>query len=388
MLQGKTAWRKGAIKGDIKISGCLYNKISNKPYTKHQMKLFRFLMFCMASLFTSCNSWKVIHTGEFAGETYSVQQKEHKGFSTNHFEWRIKLGRYSPVYINAHTSDWGPPYSDDLFRERKLLYLEKESSPYSNIPLEYYNNHHRGTLLYVPCKENNDKNCIAYFDLFENKWPELKSLFGGMQPSGFPEIIGIVSGKSDEIEHRFYGLYEEKKIVLVIHNDGRIAIEEDKNAFAAGIASGYYPKVVMPGKKILLSKEPHGITRNDLLQLKNRQGETPDMYFNIEETTINQHHINLPPIYENALALYNDGKKAEALGWFRDVKEYATREHSYIIAMKALKYLAILYKENGDTASLKYQLNAAELIEQYHPEALDSVQRELEEIKAIAGGNL
>ncbi len=336
----------------------------------------------LISFLSSCNTWTDIHVGEYNGKQYKIQEKEYRGFSTNHFEWRMQRRGLPAIHINANTHDWGPPYSDDIFNGRRYMYLE--SIPYSNIPLEYYNRENRGTMLYIPCASDDDKSCDEWFDLISKEWAALKPVFAERHSAKFPEIIGLVTGKPADYEQLFYGTYMDQKLVLIVFNDGRIQFETANRSGIVG--TGVYPKLIMPGKRILIETGEGAITKAGLLQFADKNGNTPDRYFSIEETMENPHSENIQHQFNKAVASLEENNKHAAILLLEDVKEYATRQRDDIRLVKATRLLAELYIERGDTAIATAILRNALSLEKYTENLRDSTGADLQAIEQLLSG--
>lgn len=343
---------------------------------------FNFWMMGLLSFLSSCNAWTDIHTGAYNGKQYKIQEKEHKGFSTNHFEWRIQCSGLPAIHINADRYDWGPPYSNDIFNGHRYIYLE--SMPYSNIPLEYYNRENRGTMLYIPCASDDDNNCNEWFEFFTKEWASLKPVFAERRAARFPEIIGLVSGKPADYERLFYGTYTNQELVLIVFNDGRIQFETANRSGIVG--TGVYPKLIMPGKKILIETGKGVITKAELLQFRDKSNNTPDAYFSIEEVAAGPHQENIQQQFAKALAHLAKNNKDSAILLLGDVKEYATRKGDDIRLVKAIRLLADLYIERGDTDIARSVLRHALSLEKYSENLRDSAGADLQAIEQLLSG--
>ena len=342
-----------------------------------------FVFFIFLGLLSSCSGfWETVQEGEIDGKKYTIQSKETKGFSTNSFRWRIKIDGQKPLDINANNYDWGPVYDPEIFGNNRFVVLDKNQNQYTNIPLDFYNNQMRGATLYIPCKSDKDEYCNAYFDLFTKKWNELKPIFKEMKSAGFPEIKAIVSGQPEDFEKRFFGKFEGQKVVFSVKNDGRIQLSTD-GPNSVDIGGTYYRKLIMPGKKIYIEKGNSNFTKKSLLQFKDKKGFSPDHYFNIEETSINQDFINIEKMYEKALGYYQNNDKKAALDLFKNVYEYANNRQYPLYSVKSCRYLAELYKENGDRENFNFMIGEIESISTYNPSILDSIQSDLDVVKKL-----
>lgn len=242
-------------------------------------KLLSILTILSLSL-ASCASWKTYHTGTYNGKTFKYQSREIKGFSTNRIEWRIQYGNYKPIYLDAHTLDWGPPYATDIYAEKAFI-VKNDTLKYINDNIQPGNNYINSSMLYIPFKNPEDEAGNAYFELLDKNWDLFQSWFERSRQSRMPVILGIVQGSKASFTQEFNGTIRGKKMILRIENDGRVRyINDDK--WRQGEYSGLSISVQMPGKILYLKKDADALTMDELKSLKNNYGTDPTHYFDIK----------------------------------------------------------------------------------------------------------
>ncbi len=227
-----------------------------------------------------CASWRTYYTGSHKGKKFTFQSREIKGFSSNHFEWRIRYAGYKPVYLDPTNLDWGPPYSTDIYGEKAFL-IKNDTMQYENdkvLPTKPFT---FSSMLYIPFKNPEDKAGNAYFDLLNDSWPVFDSLFQEWQQSGMRIMLGMVQGSKASFTHEFKGTIRGEKVVLVIENDGRIIYRTDKK-WNHEHYSGLSRTVQMPGKILYLKPGDNALTLDELKLLKNKYGTDPTHYFDIQ----------------------------------------------------------------------------------------------------------
>lgn len=245
------------------------------------MKQLLFLLTILSLSLQSCASWRTIHTGTYKDKTYQYQSRSIKGFSTNRIEWRIKYGNYKPIYLDAHTLDWGPPYSTDIYAEKAFI-VKNDTLKYINDNIQPGNNYINSSMLYIPFKHSEDEVGNDYFELINNNWTVFDSLFQRSQLSGMPVILGIVQGSKASFTQEFNGTIRGKKMILRIENDGRVRYIND-DRWRQGEYSGLSISVQMPGKILYLKKDADALTLDEIKLLKNEYGTNLTHYLDIRE---------------------------------------------------------------------------------------------------------
>jgi len=245
------------------------------------MKKLLSILTILSLLSAGCAGWKTYHTGVYNGKKFKYQSRNIKGFSTNRIEWRIQYGNYKPIYLDAHTLDWGPPYSTDIYAEKAFI-IKNDTLKYINDNIQPGNNYINSSMLYIPFKHSEDEAGNAYFDLLNNNWELFNAWFQSSQQSGMPVILGIVQGSKASFTKEFNGTVRGKKMTLHIENDGRVIYESD-DKWRQGEYSGLSP-VHMPGKILYLKKTMDALTMDEIKLLKDKYNTDPTHYFEIKQT--------------------------------------------------------------------------------------------------------
>lgn len=243
------------------------------------MKYLLSTLFILSILLTGCARWKTYHTGMYKGKEFKYQSREIKGFSTNRIEWRIQYGNYEPIYLDALSLDWGPPYSTDIYAEKAYIF-KNDTLTYVNDNIQPGNKYIRSSMLYIPFKDSEDEAGNAYFDLLNNNWEQFNSWFENSRQGGMPVILGIVEGSKDSFTMEFKGTVRGQKMTLRIENDGRVIYEKDDNS-QQNVYSGLSISVQMPGKILYLKKNTDALKIDEVKLLKNQYGTDPTHYFDI-----------------------------------------------------------------------------------------------------------
>ena len=242
----------------------------------------RFIMaiFSLFGMF-GCGSTTTLEEGTFEGQAYSFKSTEYKGFSTNSFKEHIKLGRLPTVEISATTTDWGPPYSDDIYGSAPFVYTAEHRLPYSNEPDDTVK--HANTMLYLSPDRFGKSEFDQYVRFMKAEWPKIDAKYATQPYSKFPHIIGLVYGKQQDFKKVFKGQKADDGATYnyTIYIDGRIELG-DATGF---IYSGLSQKVQMPGKIIYLYTFPESptsdITLEKLKTYRDDKGKSIPDYFTI-----------------------------------------------------------------------------------------------------------
>ena len=250
----------------------------------------RFIMsiFSLLAMF-SCGTTTTLEEGTFEEQAYTFKSTEYKGFTTNSFEWRFKLGRLPTVEINALTTDWGPPYSDDLYGSTPFVYTAEHRSPYTNV--DDYSDVLTSTMLYLSPDRFSKSEFDQYVRFMKLEWPKIDTKHA-TQPGlrSFPHIIGLVYGEKTDFEKFFKGKKADDGATYdyTIYIDGRIELGNTTGFIYSGLSQ----KVQMPGKIIYLYTFPEsptsGITLEKLKTYKDKKGKTIPDYFTIVPKVNNQ----------------------------------------------------------------------------------------------------
>lgn len=243
---------------------------------KHLLSIYIFLcIYCI-----SCSHFTTFYEADFDGQKFILQEKESKGFSTNSFEWRFKLGHHPYVIINALTTDWGPPYSTGIYGTAAFEFITNEDTAYSN-NLKVDTTTH--TFIYLNPKKISEEEYENYFHFMKKYWNKISKPYTGKSLREFPHIIGIVYGTPDEFTHKFKGTLKEmgngemKNYTLAIRPDGRVMLIEGQTY--SEDYSGLSPQVQMPEMLLHFKKGNYSI--EDLRTLKDQNGNDLTTYFTI-----------------------------------------------------------------------------------------------------------
>lgn len=198
----------------------------------------------------ACENSVSIYRGTFKDETYEVLSIETIGFSTNQIDYAIKLANQKWVRIDALTTDWGPPYSDDVYGSTRRVYSNRNHTPYSN---ERDNpQRHPSTMLYLSPGRFSKEAFERYADLLKSEWTTIDRQFSRDDYDRFPQIIGVVYGDRQDFVRIFRGRQNDKNYSVKVEPDGRIRYSPD-GEWPNDEYSGLSEKVQMPGKLIYVA---------------------------------------------------------------------------------------------------------------------------------------
>ena len=270
-----------------------------KPHQSYTILMGLITLF-FSQLLSSCGlfaNWKTFHEGTYNGMPYTLQTREEKGFSTNHIDWRIKLGQLPAAEITPLTTDWGPPYSNDIFGTAPYCYTARYIPAYrteEKDPTDYQPFTHEYTMLYLPPKKFSKLEYEQYCAFMKSEWSAIDQTYAERQYSSFPHLIGLVYAQQDDITKIYKGSYKPyptteptlvHKALIRIENDGRVQLvdrDEQGNIRYSGLST----RVQMPGKRLFLDTNPTsgglGSIQN-LRTFKDAQGRSPDMDFQVSE---------------------------------------------------------------------------------------------------------
>lgn len=223
-----------------------------------------------------CGSTSTLEEGTFNGQRYVFRSTEHKGFSTNSFEYSIKLGSLPAIEITASTTDWGPPYSDAIYGTAPFVYITQNRLPYSDTLFDDV--HPRNTMLYLSPNRFGKPAFDQYVRFMQSEWPAIDAKHA-TQPGlrSFPHLIGLVYGKQDDFVRIFRGKTQGKPFLFRVEIDGRVRYMEDAE-YNNDAYTGLSEKVHMPGSIIYLDTytryEPSAFTIPQLQQFRDDKGKT------------------------------------------------------------------------------------------------------------------
>ena len=267
------------------------------------MKSAPFLV--MASLFSflfgGCSSPtdKVLYEGVYNGESYVVKSHETRTFNGNRTDWRVGLGALPELPINIRvrlgppiplqddvTTDWAPPYSDEIFGKYERTYLGA-APVYSNKGDDYSNENkpqHDETMLYVSelVPQNQYRQYTA---MMKAEWAKVNTALASDANSNFPRIIGIVHGSRRLFTRSFRGKCNGIAHVLRIDPDGYVNFGLDDGSAESN--SMRHCKVQMPQKAIVLSQiygwKDYRTSKAEIAQFKDSEGKNPAAYFKLRD---------------------------------------------------------------------------------------------------------
>jgi hypothetical protein len=240
-------------------------------------------------LISSCgSSWKTIQTGYYKGKKYVLQERSKSNFASvsNSLDWRLKLEGLPAIAINANTTVWGPPYSNDIFGANSYLYITDKDTAYSNLPLQPGSINSFHTMLYVNDDKINERQFESYYQFMKDEWHSIDSIIEKNGRRNFPHLLGLVYGKPEKFALEFKGVYNNKKMLLRIESDGRVRLIND-DKWQNENYSGLSQKVQMPGKRLLLDtlKSNGGLTQDELRHFRNEKDKPVEILFTIVPAT-------------------------------------------------------------------------------------------------------
>lgn len=229
----------------------------------------------------ACENTQTVFVGTFKGETYRLLSVETKGFSTNSIDYALKLGRLKPVKIDALTTDWGPPYADDVYGNAPRVYLNVAQPPYSNERDDPQQ--HPGTMVYLSPNRFTIQAYTQYANLLKSEWPRIDRQFSRHDDDRFPQIMGLVYGEPQTFTRTFRGKQTDKDYLIQIRPDGRIQYTPEKE-WANEEYSGLSEKVQMPGKLIYVATGKEARLSLAMIQTyRDTAGKTLGDYFLLRE---------------------------------------------------------------------------------------------------------
>lgn len=241
-------------------------------------------LLALAGMAFQCKSRSVIHSGTFEGKSYTLTSVESKGFSTNSFTYELKLDRQKAVLIDAHTTEWGPPYADDLSGTAPRVYIEKQNTPYRYQDTTWAL--YPATMLYLSPERFSRQAFDACARFMTQVWPDIDKKYANQPYSSFRQIIGLVHGNQKDFRLTFTGKKEGLTYDLTVEPDGRIQyapVTQGANYEYSGMSH----RVQMPGKRILVSNQPNagqvydGLSMAQLSTYRNKKGKVLADYFTL-----------------------------------------------------------------------------------------------------------
>lgn len=245
-------------------------------------KLFSLLV--VGGIALQCKNRNVFQTGAFEGEKYALTSIETKGFSTNSFTHELKWGGRKAVKINVHTTDWGPPYSDDLYGTTRRVYISPQLEAYQSTNSD--TTRLGSSMLYLSPERFSRQVFDDYARFMTKVWSEIDKKYAHQPYSSFPKIIGLVYGNQDDFRLTFKGEKEGQAYIITVEPDGRIRYTLVRQ-YSSDEYSGLSDRVQMPGKRIFVSTNPNagqlydGVSMAQLAEYKNATGKTLGDYFKL-----------------------------------------------------------------------------------------------------------
>ena len=265
--------------------------------------MMRRLIFSLLSFFSLLPASardRLIYEGRYNGERYTVREHiTHVWMIGRRTDWRIRLGRRPVARVNiriqrgtpitlkdAFTTDWGPPYSDDIFGDRARVYL---TTPVYPTPDKGYPDttaeQHDITMLYLTPAKFSKKDFDAYAAFMKVEWPKVDAALANRNHRQFPHIIGLALADRESIIHRFRGMYRGQPFVLRIDPDGYINMGPDDSSEPLNHVRN--SPVQMPGKVIsartIYSYGSEGLKGAEIAGFTDKDGRRVDAFFKVTD---------------------------------------------------------------------------------------------------------
>lgn len=232
------------------------------------------LLLAVVLFLASCtDSWKTFEKGDYNGQTYEIQSRQVRGFTNNRIEHRFRVGKLSPIEVDAHTTDWGPPYSDDIYGTAAFEYFKEANRNYDNNPDPI--SPKGRTMLYFSDKEFSEAEYEKYAAFMRDKWMQIDKILFEDGHSLFPHIIGIVYGSMEDFTKEFKGTYMGNKATFTVENDGRVRLLSEGGEYGHNLSLN----IQMPGKKILMDTTVKEMNIDFYKSFKNEKGADPTKFF-------------------------------------------------------------------------------------------------------------
>ena len=265
----------------------------------------RLTLLLMASLFSfllggclSSSSDKVLFEGTYQGAPYTVKSHDTSNFNGTRTDWRLQLDdlpelpvnitrlRGTPVAVDGVvTTDWGPPYSDDLFDGHERVYLSGAPA-YNSVGNDYKTlpqAQHDQTMLYVSEKLS-AQQFRRYAACMKAEWPRIDKALAFDPATNFPHIIGLVHGSKQRFVRNFEGLCNGVPHVLRVDPDGFVNLDPSD---VANVNHMRHCKVQMPGKVIALHQiygwQDYKTSKAEVSKFVDSNGKTPGDYFELKD---------------------------------------------------------------------------------------------------------
>lgn len=241
---------------------------------------------------------KVLYRGSFEGKQFTVRTHVTATFNGSRTDWRLKLDGHPALPINIiqrwgtpvalkepETTDWGPPYSDEIYGKYERMYLVTAPA-YTNVPYSYHEpvkRLHDYTMLYMP-PGLSSKDFNTYARLLKTEWAAVDKALTADSESCFPHLIGLVNAPRPLFIKRFRGTKDGVQYELRIDPDGFVDVQPgepyDRNHVM-------HSPVQMPRKAIrihtIYGNDVYALTVTDIRTFRDSQGHAIEEYFKLED---------------------------------------------------------------------------------------------------------
>ena len=245
---------------------------------------------------------KVLHQGTFNGQKYVVKSYETRDFNNKRVDWLLQMGDLPALPINvtmkfgapvlpksAITTDWGVPYSDEIFGQTERTYFGAPPA-YSNEGDDYSKTRqvqHDETMLYVSPAIPADRY-RQYASMMKSEWAKIDKALVVPANNGFPRIVGVAHSVRPFFIRHFRGTIGGVAHVLRIDPDGYVNLGVDDGSAESNAESNRvrHCKVQMPGKTILLRKiygwNDYKTSKAEIAKFKDAQGKRVGDFFRLQ----------------------------------------------------------------------------------------------------------
>jgi hypothetical protein len=237
------------------------------------------ILMLLASILSllGCNKKNELASGQYRGTDYRVQSVEHQNFMATHFTYEVKLGRLPTAAIDAHTTDWGPPYSPEIYGSTPVVY---SGAPYPAYADSLNLEKPRYTLLYLDPDRFSREEFAQYADFFKSEWPSLDPKVAGEAFNDCPHLIGLVYGTPGQFTQQFRGEAYGQKMDITVFPEGRVRFgaADGSSEQSSGLAN----MVQMPGRRIPLTRASWALSPAQVAQFKDQHGKSLGDYFAVQ----------------------------------------------------------------------------------------------------------
>lgn len=266
---------------------------------KPQATIFTLLLYAMLAAGCAAGKSTTLYRATYQGKSWTVKTRETRTWNGSRTDWVLKLAGHPALPININkrwgtpvqppgplTTDWGPPYSEEIFGTAARVFLGT-APPYNNTPDDYRDSiprQHDYTVLYMPAGTK-ARDFEAYAGLLKSQWAAADKALTADDRQYFPHIIGLVAAPRMAAVRRFRGEKGGVKYLLRVDPDGFVNLDLD-DAAAEGNFMRHSP-VQMPGKVIrirtLYNIEGEGWTAAHFRTFRDANGQSPEAFFTLED---------------------------------------------------------------------------------------------------------